>query len=99
MDAFELGRVNCLDVQVVHDLNTGKLTAKSTFGDVSKDELSDVYGAGIVDFALLVKIKINGIIRHFGLKVKNPEIVPREDFTSTKAEYVFTIEERQVVCV
>ena len=99
MDVLELGRVNRLDVRVLYNPDTGRFTIRPSFGEISKEELSAQYCAGIFDFANMAKGKIGLILRYFGLRVKNPEIVPREDPASTKAEYTFSIEERQVPCV
>jgi hypothetical protein len=99
MHVLELGRVNRLDIQVLYDRDAGLFTMRPSFGQIGREELSARYCAGIFDFANMAKVKIDLILRHFGLGVKNPEIVPREDPSSTVAEYTFSIEERQVPCV
>ncbi len=99
MIPLELGRVNKLDIQVMYDLDTGLFTIRPSFGEVSKGELTAKYAAEMVDFANMAKIKIDRILRHFDIVVRNPEIVPRENPGSTIAEYTFSIEEHQVPCV
>ncbi|MBP9772112.1 MAG: hypothetical protein KBD16_04310 [Candidatus Pacebacteria bacterium] len=99
VNTIELGKVNNLDVRVVYDEETGLFTIKPSYGEISKAELASEYGLGIYDLANMARIMVGRISLYLGPRLKNPEIVPREDPSSTKAEYTFSIEERQVPCV